>query len=111
MRTTVHRRALPLAVVSCRRSWPGSAWFDGVCFFLSRAFDGVTIDLYYADPAFLVLGLTQTCFEGSMYLFVFLWVPSLQEAGGPELPLGYIFSSFMISMMLGSIVCTLSTTT
>jgi len=58
------------------------------------------------EPAFLVLGLTQTCFEGSMYLFVFLWVPSLQEAGGPELPLGYIFSSFMISMMLGSIIYT-----
>ena len=41
-----------------------------------------------------------------MYLFVFLWVPSLQEAGGSELPLGYIFSSFMISMMLGSIIYT-----
>jgi hypothetical protein len=41
-----------------------------------------------------------------MYLFVFLWVPSLQEAGGSELPLGFIFSSFMISMMLGSIIYT-----
>jgi hypothetical protein len=74
--------------------------------FLFPAFEGVTTDSYYAEPAFLVLGLTQTCFEGSMYLFVFLWVPSLQEAGGSELPLGYIFSSFMISMMLGSIIYT-----
>jgi hypothetical protein len=41
-----------------------------------------------------------------MYLFVFLWVPSLQEAGGTSLPLGYIFSAFMISMMIGSIVYT-----
>src|SRR5258706_6303061 len=41
-----------------------------------------------------------------MYLFLFLWVPSHQAAGGSELPLGYIFSSFMISMMLGSIVYT-----
>jgi hypothetical protein len=60
------------------------------------------------DPVLLVLGLTQTCFEGSMYLFVFLWVPSLQEAAAlihsNPLPLGYIFSSFMISMMLGSIL-------
>jgi len=44
-----------------------------------------------------------------MYLFVFLWVPSLQEVSpsdaGP-LPLGYIFSSFMVSMMLGSLVYT-----
>jgi MFS transporter, MFS domain-containing protein family, molybdate-anion transporter len=46
-----------------------------------------------------------------MYLFVFLWVPSLQEAGGARLPLGYIFSAFMISMMLGSIVYTTIATT
>ncbi|KAF9051877.1 hypothetical protein BJ165DRAFT_1340856 [Panaeolus papilionaceus] len=60
------------------------------------------------DPLLLVLGLTQTCFEGSMYLFVFLWVPSLQEAtiSSTVLPLGYIFSSFMVSMMLGSLLYT-----
>ena len=58
------------------------------------------------DPALLTIGLTQTCFEGSMYLFVFAWVPSLQEVAAPEdtLPLGYIFSAFMVSMMLGSVV-------
>ncbi|KAJ7635045.1 hypothetical protein FB45DRAFT_830610 [Roridomyces roridus] len=60
-----------------------------------------------ADVRLLILGLTQTCFEGSMYLFVFLWVPSLQEVAGTDLlPLGYIFSSFMLSMMLGSILYT-----
>lgn len=39
---------------------------------------------------------------------VFLWVPSLQEASAyPDaLPLGYIFSSFMICMMLGSLLYT-----
>lgn len=59
------------------------------------------------DPRLLVLGLTQTCFEGSMYLFLFHWVPSLQEASLMGLlPLGYIFSSFMLSMMLGSIFYT-----
>lgn len=60
------------------------------------------------DKVLLVLGLTQTCFEGSMYLFVFLWVPSLQEATRSldVLPLGYIFSAFMISMMLGSLLYT-----
>ncbi|KAJ4495737.1 DUF791-domain-containing protein [Lentinula edodes] len=62
------------------------------------------------DSVLLVLGLTQTCFEGSMYLFVFLWVPSLQEASHSSnilpLPLGYIFSAFMISMMLGSLLYT-----
>ncbi|RDX51725.1 DUF791-domain-containing protein [Lentinus brumalis] len=62
-----------------------------------------------ADKRLLVLGLTQTCFEGAMYLFVFLWVPFLQEATPQtpgSLPLGYIFSSFMVSMTLGSVIYT-----
>jgi hypothetical protein len=62
------------------------------------------------DKVLLVLGLTQTCFEGSMYLFVFMWVPALQEASHSSnilpLPLGYIFSAFMTSMMLGSLLYT-----
>lgn len=43
-----------------------------------------------------------------MYLFVFLWVPSLQEASPSTapLPLGYIFSCFMVAMMLGSLLYT-----
>ena len=45
-----------------------------------------------------------------MYLFVFLWVPFLQEATSDSrnrtLPLGYIFSSFMVSMTLGSLLYT-----
>lgn len=59
-----------------------------------------------------MLGLTQTIFEGSLYLFVFLWVPFLQESKpttGPRtspLPLGYIFSCFMMSMTMGSILYT-----
>jgi MFS transporter, MFS domain-containing protein family, molybdate-anion transporter len=58
------------------------------------------------DATLMTLCLTQTCFEGSMYLFVFLWVPSMQEASpaGAILPLGFIFSSFMFSMMIGSLV-------
>lgn len=46
-----------------------------------------------------------------MYLFVFAWVPALQEVTPTStpnqpvapLPLGYIFSAFMVSMMLGSV--------
>ena len=43
-----------------------------------------------------------------MYLFVFNWVPALQEAARPGtvLPLGYIFSAFMVSMMIGSLLYT-----
>lgn len=46
-----------------------------------------------------------------MYLFVFAWVPSLQEASPTNgaLPLGYIFSAFMVSMMLGSLFYTFVT--
>jgi hypothetical protein len=41
-----------------------------------------------------------------MHLFVFLWVPALQEHSLLGLlPLGYIFS-FMLSMMLGSVLYT-----
>ena len=72
-------------------------------------FYGVTfIESFTIDTTLLTLGLTQTCFEGSMYLFVFAWVPSLQEASSPSesLPLGYIFSAFMLSMMLGSLCYT-----
>ncbi|THH00929.1 hypothetical protein EW026_g1674 [Hermanssonia centrifuga] len=69
---------------------------------------GEAFDIVRKDPYLLVIGLTQTCFEGSMYLFVFLWVPALQEASlsTAALPLGYIFSCFMISMMLGSLLYT-----
>lgn len=46
-----------------------------------------------------------------MYLFVFLWVPSLQEASVDGLlPLGFIFSCFMLSMMLGSLLYTIIAT-
>ncbi|KAH9048421.1 hypothetical protein EDB84DRAFT_1456928 [Lactarius hengduanensis] len=64
-----------------------------------------------ADPILLVLGLTQTIFEGSMYLFVFIWVPTLQESSPypSSLPLGYIFSAFMVSMILGSLIYTFVT--
>ncbi|KAI0754191.1 hypothetical protein C8Q80DRAFT_352712 [Daedaleopsis nitida] len=63
-----------------------------------------------SDLRLVVLGLTQTCFEGSLYIFVFLWVPLLQEAatstGSGKLPLGFIFSSLMVSMTIGSVIYT-----
>ncbi|KAF9261681.1 DUF791-domain-containing protein [Marasmius fiardii PR-910] len=73
---------------------------------------GQALKIVRKDPFLLVLGFTQTCFEGGMYLFVFLWVPSLQEATRSynPLPLGYIFSAFMVSMMLGSLIYTVIVT-
>lgn len=46
-----------------------------------------------ADRKVLILGIVQSLYEASMYTFVFMWTPALQE--GPEkieLPFGVIFA-------------------
>ncbi|RKO84280.1 hypothetical protein BDK51DRAFT_10829, partial [Blyttiomyces helicus] len=45
-------------------------------------------------------------FESAMYTFVFLWSPILEkaQATGGTLPYGYIFASFMVSIMIGSVI-------
>lgn len=56
-------------------------------------------------PKMLCLGLSQSFFEGAMYTFVFMWVPSMALALKDEqLPLGLVFSSFMLAMTLGGLV-------
>ena len=64
----------------------------------------------FSDKRILTLGLASCFFEGSMYLFVFLWTPTLKAAqvqiGSnpvPSLPLGMVFACFMGSVMLGSL--------
>lgn len=74
---------------------------------MSRFFDVKPSFDTIPDSQLLILGLIQTFFEGSMYIFVFNWVPSLEQvSASSSLPLGYIFSSFMMSMMLGSLLYT-----
>ena len=49
-----------------------------------------------------------TCYETTMYLFVFIWVVALQDTQDVTemtLPLGTIFSVYMVAMMLGSMIC------
>nr|AFP55541.1 major facilitator superfamily domain [Rosa rugosa] len=48
-----------------------------------------------------LLGAIQSLFEGSMYTFVFLWTPALSP-NDEDIPHGFIFSTFMLSSMLGS---------
>mmetsp|Transcript_5911 Transcript_5911/g.10486 ORF Transcript_5911/g.10486 Transcript_5911/m.10486 type:complete len:438 (-) Transcript_5911:679-1992(-) len=60
-----------------------------------------------ADKRILLVGCTQSAFEGSMYTFVFMWTPALQGASATEIPHGMIFSSFMVSIMIGSSLFTL----
>eukprot|EP01133_Synstelium_polycarpum_P019065 gene19065-22830_t len=58
------------------------------------------------DRVVIKLGFIQSLFEASMYTFVFMWTPTLQEsgAGGPDepLPFGLIFATFMVCIMIGS---------
>ena len=51
----------------------------------------------------LLCGIISSLFEGSMYIFVFMWTPAL--TGGDhdvKLPFGLIFSTFMVCCMVGS---------
>ncbi|EQC36279.1 hypothetical protein SDRG_06384 [Saprolegnia diclina VS20] len=48
----------------------------------------------------LRIGLAASLYEGAMYNFVFLWVPSLQAITS-TLPTGLVFASFMLCIALG----------
>jgi len=63
------------------------------------------------SPDILSCGIISSLFEGSMYIFVFMWTPALtalakEEMGEGEefegLPFGVIFSTFMVCCMAGS---------
>lgn len=69
-------------------------WYDG----LKNAFFTTirSADIY-------LCGIISSLFEGSMYIFVFMWTPALtSKADKTELPFGLIFSTFMVSCMAGS---------
>lgn len=53
------------------------------------------------DKAILLLGTAISLFEGSMYVFVFKWTPTLTP-GSDKPPYGLIFSTFMVCAMCGS---------
>ncbi|XP_033744845.1 molybdate-anion transporter-like isoform X1 [Pecten maximus] len=69
------------------------------------------------DHKILCLGLIQSLFEGSMYIFVLEWTPALTpethhpatgterhllSSGDTSIPHGHIFAGFMVSIMIGS---------
>ena len=57
----------------------------------------------FQEPTILLLGIVQSMFESVMYIFVFLWTPILDSAGG-NWPLWLVFSCFMVCIMIGSSV-------
>jgi len=66
------------------------------------------VDAIRKDTRILLLGIVQSLFEASMYVFVFMWTPMLEEEfqedfSDSTLGLhGLIFSTFMVMIMLGS---------
>ena len=66
--------------------------------------------LILKDKDVFLLGGIQTCAESAMYIFVFLWTPVLDTVGAERMSLGWVFSCFMLSMMVGAQVTKLLTT-
>ena len=64
---------------------------------LSHAFNRLRQDTKIA-----YLGIIQSFFEGSMYVFVFMWTPALSSTSPSPIYHGWIFASFMISVLIGS---------
>jgi MFS family permease len=66
------------------------------------------INALKSDSKVIILGIVQSLFEASMYTFVFMWTPALQEeeAGksAEPLPFGLIFATYMVAIMIGSSV-------
>ncbi|VDD86310.1 unnamed protein product [Enterobius vermicularis] len=54
------------------------------------------------DGKVICLGIIQSLFEGSMYVFVLEWTPALTLASRTAIPHGYIFATFMVACMMGS---------
>lgn len=64
---------------------------------LQNAFDRLRHDRKIA-----LLGMIQSFFEGSMYVFVFMWTPALESTSVTPIYHGWIFASFMICTLIGS---------
>jgi MFS family permease len=68
---------------------------------VSRSF-GVAMDRIFEDRKILLLGIIQSFFEGSMYVFVFMWTPALESTSSAPILHGWVFASFMICVLIGS---------
>lgn len=63
--------------------------------------DGVSA-IFLSRRVFTV-GLVSAFFEAVLYIFVFIWTPSLQSrADGDTVPLGLVFSCYMTAKMCGT---------
>lgn len=66
---------------------------------------GSSLQIIRSNPSICILGLSQAFFEGAVYTFVFLWVPSLISLSqGVSLPTGLVFTAFMLAMTFGGMI-------
>jgi len=63
--------------------------------------EGLTI--IWSNWSIMRVGIVQGLVESSMFIFVYLWTPTL-SSGQEDIPLGKIFASFMLSIMVGSLI-------
>lgn len=71
-------------------------WYDGLR-------NALTTTMRSRD--ILLCGIISSLFEGSMYIFVFMWTPLLKsflKDANEDLPFGLIFATFMVNCMTGS---------
>jgi len=67
-------------------------------------------EVIFSDPTILLIGLVQSLFEGSMYIFVLVWPPALKNSirmtygDAAVIPFGTIFSCFMACCLMGSVM-------
>jgi len=64
------------------------------------------VKLIRTDRNMLLMGVAVSCFEGSMFAFVFNWTPALNSKEVPP-PHGVIFALFMMACMCGASVTTI----
>jgi hypothetical protein len=72
---------------------------------MNAALGAAGMKVIMGDRKVLLVGLVNSFFEGSMYSFVFMWVPTmLGVLQGSPLPNGLVFSSFMCCISLGGLI-------
>ena len=70
---------------------------------LKRSFIGGLKSICTKSQVFLV-GFIQALFESAIFIFVFIWTPTLSPAKSIY-PLGIIFATFMVAFLIGELVC------
>jgi hypothetical protein len=57
-----------------------------------------------SNPRICLVAASTSLFEGAMYTFVFMWVPTLLSLSSDPLPTGLVFSCFMTCITIGGLI-------